>query len=125
MKKRASQIALLVAASFLALAGTAAQAETRLSFTTGVDYSSGAYGGTDTTEVIAVPFGVRLTVDDWTFRASSSYLDITGPADVSEDGEPGESAGTVGARRLGTRPGRYHRLDRTRVSSDRWVEHIC
>ncbi len=90
----ASKFALVVAVSFLALAGTA-QAEVRLSFTTGVDYSSGEYGSEETTEVISVPFGVRLSVDDWTFRASSSYLDVTGPADISEDGETGEGSGIV------------------------------
>jgi hypothetical protein len=94
MKIRASRIALVVAASFFAIAGVA-QAETRLSFSTGVDYSSGEYGGEETTEVIAVPFAVRLTVDDWTFRASSSYLDVSGPADISEDGETGEGSGVV------------------------------
>lgn len=94
MKTWANKVALTVAVSFLAFAG-AAQAETRLSFSTGVDYSSGEYGGEETTEVIAVPFGVRLTVDDWTFRASSSYLDVTGPADISEDGETGEGSGVV------------------------------
>lgn len=91
MNRWASKFALLVAVSFLAIAGTA-QAEVRLSFTTGVDYSSGEYGGEETTEVISVPFGVRLSVDDWTFRASSSYLEVTGPADISEDGETGSAA---------------------------------
>lgn len=94
MKSWAGKVALLVAVSFMAMAATA-HAETRLSFSTGVDYSSGEYGSEETTEVIAVPFGVRLTVDDWTFRASSSYLEISGPADVSEDGETGEGSGVV------------------------------
>jgi hypothetical protein len=94
MSTWANNIALLVAASFLSLAG-AAQAETRLSFSTGVDYTSGEYGGEETTEVISVPFGARLTVDDWTFRVSASYLHVTGPADISEDAETGESAGTI------------------------------
>lgn len=94
MKTWASKIALMVAVSFLTMAGTA-QAEVRLSFSTGVDYSSGEYGTEETTEVISVPFGVRLTVDDWTFRANSSYLHVTGPADISEDGETGEGSGIV------------------------------
>lgn len=91
MKTRANNIALLVAASFLTMIGVA-RAETALSFATGVEYSSGEYGGEETTEVVAVPFAVRLTVDEWTFRASSSYLSVTGPADISEDGESGGSA---------------------------------
>lgn len=95
MKSWASKVALLVAVSFIAMAGTA-EAQTRLSFSTGVDYSSGNYGTDETTEVISVPFAVRLTVDDWTFRASAPYLQVTGPADISDDGESdGGSSGTV------------------------------
>jgi len=90
MKVRANKIALLVAASFLTMTGVA-RAETALSFATGVEYSSGEYGTEETTEVVAVPFAVRLTVDEWTFRASSSYLEVAGPADISEDGESGGS----------------------------------
>lgn len=117
MKTWASKVALLVAASFLTMAGTA-QAEVRLSFSTGVDYSSGEYGGEETTEVISAPFGVRLTVDDWTFRASSSYLHITGPADVSEDGETSEGSGVV--VREGTEKG----LGDTTVSIERAFRRI-
>lgn len=90
MGKWARKAALLAAVSLLAMAG-AAHAETRLSFTAGLEYSSGEYGGTETTEVVAAPFGVRLTVDDWTFRASSAYMQVSGPADISEDGEAGGS----------------------------------
>jgi len=94
MLLRAKTITLSVAATLWAMAG-AAQAETRLSFSTGVDYSSGKYGGEENTEIIAVPFGVRLTIDDWTLRASTSYLHVNGPADVSEDGEAGDGAGAA------------------------------
>lgn len=102
MKSRARKVALLVAVSILVFAG-AAQAKTRVSFSTGVDYSSGEYGGTEETEVISAPLSVRFSVDDWTFRASSSYLQVTGPADVSEDGETGDGAGIVS--RMGTERG--------------------
>jgi hypothetical protein len=95
MRNRASKFASSVAVAFLAFAGTAAWAETRLSLSTGTDYSVGEYGGTEETEVIAVPFAVRLTMDDWTFRLSASYLDVTGPADISEDGDSGSSGAVV------------------------------
>lgn len=117
MKTWASQIALMVAVSFLMMTGKA-QAEVRLSFATGVDYSSGEYGSEETTEVISVPFGVRLTVDDWTFRVSSSYLHVTGPADVSEGGETGESSGVV--VREGTEKG----LGDTTISVERAFRRI-
>ncbi len=117
MNAWANKFALLVAASFLAMAGTA-QAEVRLSFSTGVDYSSGEYGGEDTTEVISVPFGVRLSVDDWTFRASSSYLHVTGPADISEDSETGGSSGVV------VRDGAERGIGDTTVSVDKAFRRI-
>lgn len=116
MKSRARKVALLVAVSILVLAGTA-QAKTRVSFSTGLDYSSGEYGGTETTEVISAPLGVRFAVDDWSFRASTSYLHITGPADVSEEGEAG---GGVGAVRVGTEQG----LGDTTVSVERALRQI-
>lgn len=77
------KIALLAAVSFLTL-GATAHAQTRLTFSTGVDYSSGDYGTEEETEVIAVPFSVRLSVNDWAFRVSAPYLQVTGPADIDE-----------------------------------------
>jgi hypothetical protein len=118
MKKWASKIALLIAVSLVAVTGTA-QAETRLSFSTGVDYSSGEYGGEETTEVISVPFGVRLTVDDWTFRVSTSYLNVTGPADISEDGETGEGSGLI------VREGAERGLGDTTISVERSFRRIA
>ncbi len=95
-----------------------AQAETRLSFSTGVDYSSGKYGAEEETEVIAVPFGVRLTVDDWTIRASTAYLHVDGPADVSEDGETGDGTGAI------TRVGADKGLGDTHLSVERAFRRI-
>ncbi|WP_156767649.1 hypothetical protein [Candidatus Viadribacter manganicus] len=88
--KGALALALALAAASLA---SPASAEVRLSFAAGLDYSNGKYGQAENTEIIAVPFGVRLSVDDWTFRANSSYLTVTGPADVTEDGETSQSTG--------------------------------
>lgn len=102
MKGLSTKVALLAAVSFLAMAGSAS-AEVRLSFIAGVDYSSGKYGTEDTTtEVISVPIGARLTMNDWTVRVSSAYLTVNGPADISEDPEAGEATGVtarVGANR--------------------------
>lgn len=117
MKMWATKLALVVAASFITMAGTA-QAEVRLSFSTGVDYSSGEYGTEETTEVISVPFGVRLTVDDWTFRASSSYLHVTGPADISEEGAT--DGGSGAPVREGTEKG----LGDTTISVERAFRRI-
>ncbi len=93
---------------FVAVAGAAvaacmagaANADTRVSFATGLDYSSGDYGDTTDTEVISVPLSARITSGDWSFRASVPYLSITGPADVADtegggDGGDGSGGGTV------------------------------
>lgn len=118
MKSWASKAALLLAVSILAMAGTA-EARAVLSVSAGVDYSSGKYGGEETTEVISVPFAVRLTVDDWTVRASAPYLHVTGPADISDDVEAdGGSSGTV--MRDGTEKG----IGDTTVSIERAFRRI-
>jgi hypothetical protein len=82
----------VLAAVLIAIPG-AAHADTRFSFTTGVEYSSGDYGGTEDTEIISVPLIGRLTAGDWEFRASIPYRSITGPADVADDG--GDDGGGV------------------------------
>ncbi len=79
----------VLAAFLLALTAAvpgAALAETRFSFTSGLDYSSGDYGGTEDTEIVTVPLIGRLTMDNWEVRVSVPYRSITGPADIDEDG---------------------------------------
>lgn len=90
------KIALLVALSSMAFAASA-YADTRVSFASGVNYSSGDFGGEEDTEVISVPVRARLTTGNWSFRVSASYLTITGPADItdiSEDGGDGDGGGS-------------------------------
>ena len=88
------KIGMLAALFAFSALSTAAQAATRVSFTTGVDYSTGEYGGDDETEVIAVPFAMRVTTGPWAFGASISYLHVTGPADVADnDGEETDGGG--------------------------------
>ncbi|MGE0741943.1 MAG: hypothetical protein AB7O98_11435 [Hyphomonadaceae bacterium] len=89
----------------LALAATvgSANAETTWSVASGVDYSSGDYGGATDTEVLSVPLTFRARHDDWTFRASTSYLEITGPADVADIADGGGATGVTS--RTGTERG--------------------
>lgn len=93
----------------LVLAGTiiapgfgigAAQAETRVNFSSGVDYSTGDYGRTESTDVVSIPLAARVSAERWSFRASMPLLSVTGPADVSDD-----EAGGGGAARTGTETG--------------------
>lgn len=93
--KRMEKTALATAA--MALIAGMAHAETRVSVSSGVDYSSGDYGGVTDTEVISVPLGVRVSNGDWTVRSSTPYLRVTGPADVADIGEDGGAGGGGGA----------------------------
>lgn len=109
MVKRGLRLATIVTAHFVLFAQVAS-AETRLSFSSGVDYSSGDYGDTMDTEVVAVPLSARLATDNWSFRVSLPYLSITGPADVADTldggGDAGDGAGADGTiARTGTERG--------------------
>jgi hypothetical protein len=57
-------------------------AEGKLSLTSGVDYSSGKYGQTQTTDITCVPFIAKYDFDNTTFKLTVPWLQITGPGDV-------------------------------------------
>lgn len=61
-----------------------------LSFSTGVDYSTGDYGLDEKTKILVVPFSLRATAGDVAFTASLPYLRIDGPGGVvvGPGGEP-------------------------------------
>lgn len=66
-------------------------------FTTGVDYTSGGYGQARSTDVVLFPLSAKLYAGKWTFRASTSYLDVRGPANIGTvDEEGGGDTGSVG-----------------------------
>lgn len=68
---------------------SAAPSPLGLSFTTGVDFSSGDYGATDKTEIIVVPFNARLTTGKLRVSATLPYLRIKGPGAVVGGGDGG------------------------------------
>lgn len=78
--------------------GAPAAEAANVRFSTGVDWTSGGYGQAKPTDVYVVPFSVKLYAGKWTFRASTSWLDVTGPADVAviDDEGGGSDPGTVG-----------------------------
>lgn len=88
----ASMAGILAASGALA---APAHADTRVSFASGVDYSSGDYGEAVDTEVVSIPLVARLITDHWAFRGGISYLSIKGPADVADttDGGGGSDGG--------------------------------
>ena len=103
MFNQARKFALLATFSTMAFAGVA-NADTRVSFSSGVSYSSGDFGGDEDTEVISIPMRVRLTTGNWSFRVSAPYLTVTGPADISDttdgggDGDGGTGSNGATAR---------------------------
>jgi hypothetical protein len=52
------------------------------SLSSGFDYTSGDYGLSEDTRMLAIPVTASYTADQWTFRASVPYLRISGPAYV-------------------------------------------
>ena len=73
----AAAIATLVLAS-----PSAAAAEDYIQLSTGIDYSSGDYGDTVDTVMLAIPFTVKVKRGDFDIRLSLPYLDVTGPSGV-------------------------------------------
>jgi hypothetical protein len=57
-------------------------AESKLSLTSGVDYSSGKYGQSQTTEITCIPFIAKYEFDNTTLKLTVPWLQITGPGDV-------------------------------------------
>jgi len=55
------------------------------SLTSGLDYSSGKYGGTQSTEILYVPLTGKYEMDRWTFKLTVPYIRITGPGGVTRD----------------------------------------
>jgi len=100
LMKRMGKAALAGAAMITAIVGNA-EAQTRLSFSTGIDYSSGNYGSSSDTNVTSVPLAARVANGDWAVRLSTSYLQIDGNANVADivdsggGGTGGGSTGTI------------------------------
>lgn len=88
------------AAAIAAMLGwaTAASAETTLRLSTGVDFSSGKYGGTQKTDVIVAPFSAKVSSGAWSVRATVPVISIKGPSSfvVLEDAGGSTSGSTPG-----------------------------
>ncbi len=63
-----------------------AMGESQLTFTTGMDYSSGSYGQSSKTRILYIPLIAKYELNDrWTFKAVVPWLQIEGPGGVSAD----------------------------------------
>jgi len=72
--------------TFAAIAGALAtlNASHAADFSAGIgaEYTTGKYGGTESTDMLYVPFGVKLESGAWVFKASIPYIHLSGPANV-------------------------------------------
>jgi hypothetical protein len=84
-----------VAVLALVLARGALAAEGELNVGSGVHYSSGKYGGSTTTTILAIPLTARYDAGAWTFKANVPWLRISGENAVV----PGVGRIEGGARR--------------------------
>ena len=57
-------------------------AEGTFSLTSGIDYSTGKYGQTDSTEITYIPFVAKYETDNSTLKLTVPWVKITGPGDV-------------------------------------------
>lgn len=74
---------------FPLLAGLAiapCHADSALTLSTGLDYSSGKYGESKRTETLVVPVGIKYEFGDWTLRTTIPYVESNGPSAVSGSG---------------------------------------
>ncbi len=66
----------------LALAAPALADEPPFSLTAGIDYSTGTYGNTQSTQILYVPVTAKYKSGDWTAKLTVPYISVTGPGGV-------------------------------------------
>lgn len=79
--------------TLLLLSQSGALAESEAwTLSTGFDYSSGTYGGSQSTDILYIPFIGKYEFERWVFKLAVPYIRVTGPGTVI----PG--VGTVAGR---------------------------
>lgn len=78
-KRHSLRAALLV---FLAFSQPVLSAQGAYSLSSGLDYSSGKYGGPTATEVTYIPFTGKFESESWILKLTVPYISITGPGNV-------------------------------------------
>lgn len=90
-----------IALACVALAFPAAvQADDYVQLGTGIDYSSGDYGEAVDTDLLAIPFSLKVQTGNVTLRASVPYVRVEGPVGVipGDGGVSGGGDGTTSTR---------------------------
>lgn len=72
----------------LALSTPSLAEEPRLSTSTGFDYSTGKYGSADSSDTWFLPLNLKYQHGNLGFKLSMSYLWMSGPQNVTPEGEP-------------------------------------
>lgn len=80
-----------VLAAVLGFGAAGAEAAEK-SISVGADYSTGDYGGTQSTDIWFIPVSAKYQTDTWIFKATVPYIRITGPGEVLPDIGPVGSA---------------------------------
>ena len=98
------------------LPANALAADATLRFSSGLDFSKGDYGSDTDTEILTVPLRAALSLGDFEFSVTSSYLDVNGTGNVIPGG-----AGPIVTQRCEvlaqTRPELFERFCRDRLNS--------
>lgn len=97
MKLAALRLALAAALLPGALNAAAAEGD-RLSASVGLDYTTGDYGQSEDTDMLALAFSAKYETGRWTYRASLPYIHVTGPANVVVSDSGGVLVGPGTAR---------------------------
>lgn len=71
---------IIISAVLLAMAGTVRAADGQATVTTGVDYSSGKYGGTQATDMTYIPVIGKYESGPYVFKLTVPYIRITAPS---------------------------------------------
>jgi len=94
-----SPTAVLVLPACIALASSAALADSTFSVSAGFDYSTGTYGSSSDTRIWYYPLMAKYEADALTLKLTVPYLKITGPSNVVAVGGQPIQVGATGATR--------------------------
>ena len=73
-------INVLTITTLAALSGAAHAGDSRVTLTTGMDYSSGKYGGTQSTDIRYVPVIAKYETGPWVLKLTVPYISVTAPS---------------------------------------------
>lgn len=95
-------------ALFLSVGASSAHAQ--FSAGAGAEFTTGKYGGTETTQQLYIPFTAKLQSEVWTLKLTVPYLLVSGPANVIGGGEDripvgGSGSGSGGSGSSGSGSG--------------------